>query len=136
MGKKGTAKVFRIVVESELGERYASAFEGMLMETRDGRTILTGEVRDQPHLFGILRRTNGLGLELLSVEALSEGIGRGPGESGRWDAARLGGGRPSGLPASLHRPAGRAAGSGGGRRGNPARRHAPECVGGYLVALR
>jgi hypothetical protein len=72
MGKKGMARVYRIVVGSELGERYASAFGGMLMETGEGRTILTGEVKDQPHLFGILERLNGLGLELLSVEALSE----------------------------------------------------------------
>jgi hypothetical protein len=68
----GTGKVYRIVVRSELGARYASAFEGMQMETRDGRTILTGEVNDQPQLFGILQRLNGLGLELLSVEALPE----------------------------------------------------------------
>jgi hypothetical protein len=72
VGKKDTAKVYRIVAGSELGERYARAFEGMRMETRDGRTILTGEAKDQPHLFGILRRLNGLGLELLSVQALSE----------------------------------------------------------------
>lgn len=71
MGKKGTAKVYRIVVGRELGERYASAFEGMRMETRDGQTLLIGEVKDQPHLFGILQRINGLGLELLSVQALS-----------------------------------------------------------------
>jgi hypothetical protein len=71
MRKKGTAKVYRIVVGSELGDRYASAFEGMRMETRDGQTILTGEVEVQPHLFGILQRLNGLGLELLSVQALS-----------------------------------------------------------------
>ena len=71
MREKGTAKVYRIVVRSELGERYASAFEGMRMESRDGQTILTGEVGDQPHLFGILRRLNGLGMELLSVEVLS-----------------------------------------------------------------
>ena len=69
---KGAAKVYRIVVRSELGERYASAFEGMRMEAREGRTILSGEVKDQPHLFGILHCLNGLGLELLSVEALSE----------------------------------------------------------------
>ena len=69
---KGTAKVYRIVARSELSERYASAFEGMHMETEDGRTILTGEVKDQPHLFGILQRINGLGMELLSVQALSE----------------------------------------------------------------
>jgi hypothetical protein len=72
MGDKGTAKVYRIVVRSELGEKYARAFKGMSMETRDGQTILTGEVRDQPHLFGILDRLYGLGLELLSVEVLPE----------------------------------------------------------------
>jgi hypothetical protein len=44
----------------------------MQMEAKNGRTILTGEVKDQPHLFGILARTNALGLELLSVQALSE----------------------------------------------------------------
>jgi hypothetical protein len=72
ISKKGTGKLYRIVVRSELGDRYASAFEGMRMEMRDRQTILTGEVKDQPHLFGILERLNGLGLELLSVEALSE----------------------------------------------------------------
>jgi hypothetical protein len=70
--KKGKGTVYRIVVRSELGDRYASAFEGMKMETKDGKTILIGEVKDQPHLFGILERINGLGLELLSVQALSE----------------------------------------------------------------
>ena len=44
----------------------------MQMETKDGETILTGEVIDQPHLFGILDRINGLGLGLLSVRALPE----------------------------------------------------------------
>ena len=32
----------------------------------------TGKIKDQPHLFGILQRLNGLGIELLSVQALSE----------------------------------------------------------------
>jgi len=72
MRKKGTSKVYRIVVRGELSDRYASAFEGMEMETNNGQTILTGEVKDQPHLFGILERINGLGLELLSVQILSE----------------------------------------------------------------
>ena len=70
--ERDTAMVYRIVVRSELSDRYACAFEGMRMERRDGQTILTGEVKDQPHLFGILDRINGLGMELLSVEALSE----------------------------------------------------------------
>ena len=70
MCRQGTAKVYRIAVRSELDDRYASAFEGMCMETREGLTILTGELKDQPHLFGVLDRLNGLGLELLSVEVL------------------------------------------------------------------
>jgi hypothetical protein len=72
MRDKGTGKVYRVAVRSEPSDRYASAFEGMRMETGEGQTILSGEVKDQPHLFGILQRLNGLGLELLSVEALPE----------------------------------------------------------------
>ena len=64
--------VYRIVVRSELSERYAFAFEGMKMETKDGQTIHIGEIIDQPQLFGILDRINGSGLELLSVQALPE----------------------------------------------------------------
>ena len=70
MMRKGTS--YRIVVRSELNGRYALAFEGMEMEAKGGYTVLTGKIIDQPHLFGILARINGLGLELLSVEALPD----------------------------------------------------------------
>jgi hypothetical protein len=66
---KGTGTVYRIVVRSELSDRYAVAFEGMEMETKDGDTILTGDVIDQSHLHAILARINGLGLQLMSVQA-------------------------------------------------------------------
>lgn len=69
---RSTGTVYRIVVRSELNNTYAVAFEGMEMETKDGDTVLTGEIIDQPHLHGILSRINGLGLQLLSVEALPE----------------------------------------------------------------
>jgi len=74
MMRKGMGTIYRIEVRSELSDTYAVAFEGMEMETEDGDTILTGEVKDQPHLYGILDRINGLELELLSVEALPEGV--------------------------------------------------------------
>jgi hypothetical protein len=61
--------VYRIEVVGELSERYAPAFEGMKMEAKSGRTILTGEVVDQPYLHGILQRINSLGLKLISVES-------------------------------------------------------------------
>jgi len=66
----GTGKTYRIVVRDDIGERFALAFEEMEMEARRGRTILTGNVVDQPHLHGILDRIGALGLELLSVECL------------------------------------------------------------------
>ena len=74
----GTRTVYRIVVDGELSERYAIAFEGMEMEVKSGRTILTGEVIDQPHLHGILDRIGALGLQLVSVEDLTERQGDEP----------------------------------------------------------
>ena len=74
MSKQGTNTVYRIVVRGELSDRNAVAFEGMQMQTKDGETILTGEVVDQPHLHGILDRVNSLGLKLLSVQALPEEV--------------------------------------------------------------
>ena len=74
--RKGTRKVYRIVVRSELSDTYAVAFEGMEMEAQEGNTVLTGEIIDQPHLYGILERINGLGLELLSVQALPDEVHR------------------------------------------------------------
>ena len=71
--RTGTWTVYRIVVRGELGDKYAVTFEGMQMEAKDGVTVLTGRIIDQPQLYGILERINGLGLELLSVEALPEG---------------------------------------------------------------
>ena len=70
--ENSTAKVYRIVARSELSDRYASAFEGMHMESKGGQTILIGEIVEQPHLFGVLNRLNGLGLELLSVRAMPD----------------------------------------------------------------
>ena len=82
--EKGTRTTYRIVARSELGERYEAAFDGMRMETKDGETILTGEIADQAHLFGTLDRLNALGLQLLSVQPLEDDAnpdaegGRGP----------------------------------------------------------
>ena len=72
---------YRIVVRSELSERYAVAFEEMEMETISGLTVLTGKIIDQPHLYGILDRLSGMGLELLSVQCLPEGTRE---DAGSW----------------------------------------------------
>jgi hypothetical protein len=96
--RKGTGKVYRIVVRGELSERYAVAFEGMEMETETGRTILTGVI-DQPGLHGIFERINGLGLELLRAESCPEKTieqaGSGGGTAAPEPADDLKGGLPS-----------------------------------------
>jgi hypothetical protein len=78
MMRRRTGTIYRIVVRTELNGRYAVAFEGMQMEAKDGVTVLTGRVVDQPQLYGILERINGLGLELLSVEAMPDKAHAGP----------------------------------------------------------
>ncbi len=81
MRRGSTGRVYRIVVRSELSDVYAVAFEGMEMEAREGDTVLTGRMIDQPQLYGILERINGLGLELLSVQNLPDEVHPGAGEN-------------------------------------------------------
>jgi hypothetical protein len=63
-------RVYRLVVNGELGARYASAFDGMDISTGGGRTEITGAITDQSHLQGLLERISGLGLTLYSVTPL------------------------------------------------------------------
>jgi hypothetical protein len=48
MCKKGTGTLYRIVVRSDLSDRYAVAFEGIEMEAKGGRKVLTGRLRTCP----------------------------------------------------------------------------------------
>ena len=66
-----TRAVYQIAVRGKVSKRYATAFEGMEMETKSGQTILTGEIIDSSHLHGILNHIIALGLELVSVRELS-----------------------------------------------------------------
>ena len=65
-------QVYRLVVNGELGPRYASAFEGMTVSTSGGKTEITGAIIDQSHLQGLLERVSGLGLTLYSVTPLDD----------------------------------------------------------------
>lgn len=63
------SRSYRFIVEGELGERFADAFDEMTLAHESGNTIFVGEVRDQAHLQGLLQRIASLGLTLLSVSA-------------------------------------------------------------------
>jgi len=51
------------------------AFGGMTLARAEGTTTLTGPVRDQSELQGLLQRVSDLGLTLLEVAVLDE-VGR------------------------------------------------------------
>jgi hypothetical protein len=59
---------YRLVVRGELDERFAYLFEGMQLTRTGGTTVLTGAVRDQAQLYGVIERVEELGLGLLSVQ--------------------------------------------------------------------
>lgn len=61
---------YRLVVEGELGPRYASAFDGMTIHAHDGETDITGPIIDQSHLHGLIARIASLGLRLRSLTPL------------------------------------------------------------------
>ncbi len=63
---------YRLVVRGELDDRFAYLFHGMEMERAQGTTVITGLVIDQAQLHGFIERIHELGLDLLSVEPLTE----------------------------------------------------------------
>jgi hypothetical protein len=65
-----SAHRYRVVVEGELGPRYASAFDGMVLFAHDGRTEIIGPIVDPSHLHGLLDRITGLGLTVHSLTPL------------------------------------------------------------------
>jgi hypothetical protein len=66
-----------LVVEGELSDRIGPAFAAMTLTRRPGETVLTGRVRDQAELQGLLRRVSDFGLTLLSATAVEGNVERG-----------------------------------------------------------
>ncbi len=58
---------FRIIIKGQLGEQWTEWFENMEISYDGENTILTGHVKDQASLHGILNRIRDLNLKLISV---------------------------------------------------------------------
>jgi hypothetical protein len=58
---------YELVLRGEIGDRFGMFFEDMRLERVEGQTLLTGDVRDQAQLLGVIERIQELGLELVSV---------------------------------------------------------------------
>ena len=63
---------YRLIVEGELSDHLAPAFGGMRLSRAEGNTELTGNVRDQAELQGLLRRVSDLGLTLLEAKVIDD----------------------------------------------------------------
>jgi hypothetical protein len=63
-----TSGRYRIVLRGRLGERFESAFDGMVLQPGQDQTVLVGEIRDQAQLYGLLDRLRDFGIDLIAVE--------------------------------------------------------------------
>jgi hypothetical protein len=64
-------EIYRIRIKGHLDPSWADNFDGLsLTHEKDGTTLLTGRIGDQPALHSLLRRVHNLGLPLLLVEKL------------------------------------------------------------------
>jgi hypothetical protein len=61
---------YEISVRGHLGEMMRSAFPALQAQARGANTVLTGALRDQAALHGVLAEIEALGLELLEVRRM------------------------------------------------------------------
>lgn len=65
--------VYEIRIEGVLPEYWSDWFEGLAVHNHeDGETTLTGALRDQAALFGILHKIHGLNLRIISLRRIGE----------------------------------------------------------------
>ena len=63
---------YQIVVRGELSDRFAHAFPEMALQPEAGYTRITGVIVDQSHLHGILESLRSFGIDLVSVNEVTE----------------------------------------------------------------
>jgi hypothetical protein len=63
---------YQISVRGHLGQTILSAFPALQARRSGADTVLTGALRDQAALYGVLAEIEGLGLELLEVRRLPQ----------------------------------------------------------------
>ncbi len=71
-------RTYRLIVDGELSDNLEPAFDGMSLTRVEGRTALTGDLRDQAELQGLLQRVSDLGLTLLEAKAIDYEKGADP----------------------------------------------------------
>jgi hypothetical protein len=71
-------EIYRVRVQGHLDDRWSEWLGALDFQRRaDGTTVLTGPVVDQAALHGLIARIRDLGLPLLDVHRVDEGINEG-----------------------------------------------------------
>jgi hypothetical protein len=58
-----------IIIQDHLDEKWKDWFEGMEINYDGDNTIITGKLKDEAHLHGILNQIRDLNLKLISVNS-------------------------------------------------------------------
>ncbi len=58
---------YDIVIMDRLDDSWQTWFDGLIVRRTAGQTLLSGPIRDQSALHGVLKKINNLGLTLISV---------------------------------------------------------------------
>jgi len=61
-----------IIVQGHLDTKWKDWFEGMDISYAGNNTILSGNIKDEAHLHGILNQIRDLNLKLISVNSVEE----------------------------------------------------------------
>lgn len=62
--------MYTITIEGRLGPTALSAFPAMASEVNEGDTVLTGLLKDQAEVFGVVGQIEALGLELIELRKI------------------------------------------------------------------
>ena len=69
-------RTYQLIVAGELSDQLGAVFEGMTLTRAEGTTMLSGHIRGQAELQGLLQCVSDLGLTLLEVKAGDEDVKR------------------------------------------------------------
>ncbi len=62
--------LYRITVRGHVGPRIEPVFPDLTVEDQDGLSIISGQIKDQAHLHGVLALIRDLNVDLIAVEQL------------------------------------------------------------------
>ena len=66
-----------IIVQGHLDTKCKDWFEGMVISYQGTNTLLTGDIKDEAHLHGVLNKIRDLNLRLISVNRTGK-------QNGKW----------------------------------------------------